>query len=234
MLALTIAWHRADLMDTFQALFLFGVAALLGAVAIVLALIGLVIAWERGFIGARAALLGIVYGTICLSPLAYASIAATTHPAINDISTDWIDPPQFPKLTPGRTGRMNRITLPSADKIQLQKQAYPDLITRRFGIGTVQLFGAARKVVERSNWKIADEKSPKDDTDRAGFEAVARTAVLGAEDDVSIRILPEPTGARIDVRSVSRYGSHDLGQNARRIRAFFTSLDAAVAESFGQ
>ena len=88
--------------------------------------------------------------------------------------------------------------------------------------------------MERSGWQITLEKTPKDETDKGSIEAVARTLVLGAADDVVIRILPEPTGARLDVRSVSRYGSHDLGQNAKRIRAFHAALDAAVTESFGQ
>ena len=43
-----------------------------------------------------------------------------------------------------------------------------------------------------------------------------------------------PSGSRIDLRSSSRWGDHDLGANARRIRDFFTELDAAVVEAYGQ
>jgi hypothetical protein len=34
-----------------------------------------------------------------------------------------------------------------------------------------------------------------------------------------------PDGARIDVRSASRYGRHDLGTNAARVRALIDDID---------
>ena len=53
----------------------------------------------------------------------------------------------------------------------------------------------------------------------ARIEAVARTPIMGFRDDVVVRVAPEPDGARIDVRSASRYGRHDFGTNAARIRS---------------
>jgi hypothetical protein len=38
-----------------------------------------------------------------------------------------------------------------------------------------------------------------------------------------------PEGARIDVRSASRYGRHDLGTNAARVRALVNDIDDALA-----
>ena len=40
----------------------------------------------------------------------------------------------------------------------------------------------------------------------------------------SIRVVPAPTGSRIDVRSVSRVGRGDFGTNAKRIRAYLEKL----------
>ena len=39
-----------------------------------------------------------------------------------------------------------------------------------------------------------------------------------------IRVRPEGTGSRVDVRSVSRVGRGDVGANARRIREFLEAL----------
>jgi hypothetical protein len=36
-------------------------------------------------------------------------------------------------------------------------------------------------------------------------------------------------GARIDVRSASRYGRHDLGANAARVRALIEDVDDVLA-----
>jgi hypothetical protein len=40
-----------------------------------------------------------------------------------------------------------------------------------------------------------------------------------------IRVRPAPDGARIDVRSAARYGRHDLGANADRIRSLLSDID---------
>lgn len=62
----------------------------------------------------------------------------------------------------------------------------------------------------------------------ATIEAKARTPVFGFEDDVVVRLVRSPEGTSVDMRSASRRGEHDLGQNARRIRAFLKDLDARL------
>ena len=56
------------------------------------------------------------------------------------------------------------------------------------------------------------------------LEAVDRTVRLRLPDDVTVRIRPRADGTRIDVRSASRIGRHDLGANAARIRRFLEEL----------
>ena len=234
MVVITLIAHRFDLVDTPQAIVLGGLAFFLGVVAILAAIVGFAVVWERGLHGARNAAFGVTYAIIALSPAIYGGYAALTNPPLSDISTDWADPPLYADAAFIRVGRLNSVAPPSPDKIELQKRLYPDIVTRHFGIGSEQLFRSAKKVVDRDGWKILSETVPKEDGDRGRLEAVARSQIFGAEDDVVIRILAEPAGASIDIRSSSRYGTHDLGQNAIRVRAFFTALDASVAENFGQ
>ena len=66
-------------------------------------------------------------------------------------------------------------------------------------------------------WSIPAIRRPRRPEGR--IEAVARTPIMGFRDDVVIRVRPAPDGARIDMRSASRYGRHDLGTNAARIRS---------------
>ena len=51
---------------------------------------------------------------------------------------------------------------------------------------------------------------------------------MGFRDDVVIRIRGVDESSRVDVRSSSRYGFHDLGSNASRIRAFLESLELDI------
>jgi predicted metal-dependent hydrolase len=56
------------------------------------------------------------------------------------------------------------------------------------------------------------------------MEVVDRTMILGFYDDVAIRVTGDANDARIDVRSASRYGTHDLGRNAERTRRILKEI----------
>lgn len=61
--------------------------------------------------------------------------------------------------------------------------------------------------------------------------AEAHTRVPPRIDDVTISVvLDQDAQTRVDMRSVSRDGSRDLGANARRVARFFELLDEKVAE----
>src|SRR5207253_1520508 len=57
------------------------------------------------------------------------------------------------------------------------------------------------------------------------IEAVARTPIMGFRDDIVVRIRPAEDGARVDIRSASRYGRHDFGANASRVRSLSEDVD---------
>jgi uncharacterized protein (DUF1499 family) len=57
---------------------------------------------------------------------------------------------------------------------------------------------------------------------------VARTAIMGFRDDVVIRIRPDQDGTRVDIRSASRYGWHDLGTNAARVASLLEEIETAI------
>lgn len=55
-----------------------------------------------------------------------------------------------------------------------------------------------------------------------------RSPIFGFASDVSIRLSEEAETTFVDVRSVSRFGPHDLGMNARMIDSFLNALDAEL------
>ena len=54
---------------------------------------------------------------------------------------------------------------------------------------------------------------------------VAKTLIFGFQSDVVIRVVEDGDGALVDMRSVSRFGVHDLGDNAARLDGFLGELD---------
>ena len=64
-------------------------------------------------------------------------------------------------------------------------------------------------------------------TGRGGSEvqAVATTPVLPLKHDVNVRIRREGAKTKVTVRSKSRMGTMDFGQNARNVRELMAALD---------
>ena len=60
------------------------------------------------------------------------------------------------------------------------------------------------------------------------LEATQTSFWYGFTDDMVVRITEGPDGTRVDVRSKSRLGRSDLGQNAKRIRTFLARLKTQV------
>ncbi len=67
-----------------------------------------------------------------------------------------------------------------------------------------------------------------EEQDERYIEAVATTFIFGFESDVVIRLVEEEEGTLVDMRSVSRFGSHDIGSNAARIISFMKELDETL------
>lgn len=98
---------------------------------------------------------------------------------------------------------------------------YPDIQPRTYQKPTAEVFDAALHVIDRlSRWTLVgyDEK-------RGEIQAEAQTILWHFVDDVRVRIVNREGHAVVEVRSASRVGRGDFGQNARRIRGFLKELD---------
>lgn len=177
-----------------------------------------------------AAVVGIIIGLAVIAYVLSWVERARTSPPINDISTDLRDPPQFERIlalrarahaavpaqyrreVPGPGGKM-------IDVPRLQREYYPYVKPLILALPPAQTLARARQVAGALGWRI-DAVEPA----QGRLEATAHTFFFDFKDDIVVRIRPDGTGSRVDVRSESRVGLSDIGTNAARIRQFLSRM----------
>ena len=103
---------------------------------------------------------------------------------------------------------------------------YPDLRVRDYSSAENVVAKAAKAAVERlPRWSLGASGSGPRGTE---IQAVASAPLLPVKSDVTIRIHRDGGKTRVSVRSKSRMGPLDFGQNARNIRDFLAELDRAM------
>jgi uncharacterized protein (DUF1499 family) len=169
--------------------------------------------------GWRGAALAVVLALVALSvPLGFLR-RGKAAPRIHDISTDLEDPPRFQALLAARAGAENPPDHPGAEVAEQQRRGYADIQPIRLAEPPVQAHARALAAAKELGWELVAAEPAE-----GRIEATATTAWYGFKDDVVIRIRPDGTGSRVDVRSKSRVGKSDVGANAARIRAFCERL----------
>jgi uncharacterized protein (DUF1499 family) len=222
-----VVLHRLTSFPTHVAVNLFAVGAVGGAVAMLAGLIALVQIWRRGLGGSGKAAFGVLVPLLLLAwPLTFVP-AFMNLPRINDITTDLAAPPKFVSLAKVRTGEANPAAYPGETFSQAQQKAYPDLRTFVLDRGVEEAYELVEEVVRKLKWRVATSDPPTVKPSKIGvLEATDLTPVIGFPDDIVVRVDGTGTRARIDVRSASRYGHVDFGQNATRVRRFLAELEA--------
>jgi uncharacterized protein (DUF1499 family) len=152
-------------------------------------------------------------------------VKASRLPEIADITTDPIDPPRFEAIARLRTTETNPANYAGLYAADQQRQAYPDIEPLIVDSNVKATYDAALAIITKRRWLVLDARPPLAGRREGRIEAVARTPIMGFRDDVVVRIRANGQGARLDVRSASRYGRHDLGTNATRIRSLTEDID---------
>src|SRR5262245_26905270 len=219
--------HRLTAFPTPIALNVFVVAFVGAAVALLLGLIALAHIWHTGYAGAGSAAIGILLPLLMgIWPLAYLP-AYRNAPALNDVTTDLTLPPRFAALAKQRVDTNNGPVYPAARFGELQQKSYPDLRTLVIDRPVEESFELVEETAARLKWKVVSADAPVGKTAKPGsLEAIDQTLIMGFTDDVVVRVEGNVNRSRIDVRSASRYGALDFGQNATRVRRFLAELKA--------
>jgi uncharacterized protein (DUF1499 family) len=230
LIAVGIIGHRLFAMPTPIAMNLFKTAF---AGAIITFLVGgmaLYQIWRRGSRGAVTTVIGLAVALgIFAWPLAVLP-KMRSLPKINDISTDTQTPPKFVALAKSRPAGANNPTYPGATFAKAQNDGYPDIKPFVIDRSADEAFEIVIASLNRTlKMKIIQEEPPKGRYGAPGYvEAIDRTTVMGFTDDIVIRVDGDANTARVDVRSASRYGTHDIGSNAARVRKILKEIQWQV------
>jgi uncharacterized protein (DUF1499 family) len=226
LLILTVLLHRFGSLATPAAMNLMAVSIGGLFLAIIVAVVGLVRIWFGGQIGAAQAFTGIAIALVGLAvPLFFLS-QYFLLPQLNDIQTTR-QAMEFKQLAAMRPADANRIVEPDLAAAEEREKAYPDIRPMELERSVTETFDIVHEAVKRLGWTIVLSEPP--DGDQPGhIEATNRTMIMGYTDDALIRVTGDDAHAFIDVRSVSRYGKHDLGANAGHIRELFAEVKSAL------
>jgi uncharacterized protein (DUF1499 family) len=84
---------------------------------------------------------------------------------------------------------------------------------------------AVRAAIARALRRLGWEARPETN---GTIAAIWTSPVFRFKDDVSIGAASVESGTRVSVRSASRVGRYDFGQNARHVRDLFAEVDKAL------
>ena len=154
---------------------------------------------------ARYAIAAFLIGIALIAYPAYLGVKAYRLPAIYDITTDPIDPPQFDAIARLRPRDANPLTYAGLYTAEQQHLAYSDIEPDDTTASPQEAYDAAMKVIAKRRWRVVDARPPQptglpavrggtQPAIREGIiEAVARTLILGFRDDVVVRVRATPT-----------------------------------------
>ena len=196
-----------------------GLIAVIGGVFAVFAAVAA--GFRRYGLGAIASLL---LPLATLAALAWLKAMGDSYPPIHDVATDWTRPVAFsPALlrergpdafpveadpfVPVSSGAfMNRRVA------EVNAETCPAAKPATLAAPPAQAYARAKAALQSSGLTIFT------DAPAAGrLEATASGLWLGLKDDVAVRVSADASGSRVDVRSVSRGGVADYGENCRRV-----------------
>lgn len=226
-IVLAIALHRLGLVEYEIAVITLSVGLLVALGGVVLALAAFVVIWNEGLRGLGRSISACLIGVAVLAWPAFEFVRSISLPSISDVTTDFSDPPRFFAVASARPSGANPIAYPGEEAAVRQRAAYPGVRSYEVDASPDEVFNLALSIVEKRGWRVLDSVTPRGGQREGRIEAVALTFLMGFREDIVIRIRTAGGTVRLDMRSASRYGSHDLGSNARRIERFFAEFTEA-------
>lgn len=193
--------------------FLYGLGALVGFLGVVAGIIAALRGRPRN--GLAAVGLGLVVMVVVLFP----GFASGGRPRINDISTDLDDVPAFTQAGSLPENQERDMRYPEEFK-PVVREFYKSLKPLSVSAPPDEVFQKALALArEQPRWQVTAV-----DPQARTFEGIVETRLFRFRDDFVVRVRPDGTGSRVDMRSKSRVGKGDLGANAQRIGLLLEAL----------
>jgi uncharacterized protein (DUF1499 family) len=219
-----------DLTTPFLGFQLFLLGLLFGVLSLILGIIGLFRTRRPQWRSSRSrAMVASYLGVIFTGALVYLAVGARGYPAINDITTDVNNPPEFVHAAAFAQNHGRNLTYNKAKFAQRQQQGYGAVEPLRVAQDPDQCFKEVSTLAsDMHEWRVTYT-----DAKARTIEGVATTPLFHFHDDFVIQCRPATAGngSLVEMRSKSRDGEGDVGANYKRIEGFFRTLSAAAARS---
>lgn len=227
LLILTAVLHRFFGLNTAATVNLIGVSMVGLALAVLIAVVSLIRIWFGGQTGAANNFAAIIVGLIGLALPAFFLSKAFLSPVLNDVQTSPADPLDYTVLSEQRPRDANPLAGQSQEAAQRQAEAYPDIGPIVVDRSAAAVFTVVNEAVNQLGWTVVVNETPGE-SGIGRIEATDSTMIMGYTDDVVVRVKGNDTSAVVDIRSASRYGTHDFGANADRVRTFYEEVNTAL------
>ncbi len=201
-------------------LFVFGF--LLGILAFIFGVIGIFATRNPMRAPARPrAVVGTILGLFVMLPVLAIVLRTSKYPAINDITTDTENPPEFVHAVELGPNHGRDLKYDKAKYAERQKRGYGAVEPLKMPETPGDAFTIVqKKASEMPGWEITSV-----DPATRTIEGVATSSLFHFQDDFVIQVRPgEGGGSLLEMRSKSRDGVGDLGANYLRIEKFFASV----------
>lgn len=198
-----------------------GWAPALAMAAIAVSLVAVIVTISAGLW--RRALAALLISLLTMGAFIFLGGQARKAPPIHDVATTWSEPLDFsPALITARGAEANPtppapVALGGKRIAEINEETCP-------GARPVLLAKSAPDAYAAAKAALAGLTLVTDDPATGRLEATASSFWYGFKDDIVVRVQPDGSGARIDMRSVSRVGISDLGQNCKRITALAAAM----------
>lgn len=227
LLILTVILHRFAGLGTPATINLMGVSVVGMAIAVIIAVVSLVRIWFGGQTGAAHDFAAIAIALIGLALPGYFLVKAVELPQLTDVQTSPADPLHLTILAEERPPDANPVLDPGPEQVKLQAEAYPDIGPMFLERSAAEVFTLVTEAISRLGWNVVLNETPGE-SGVGRIEATDQTMIMAFTDDIVVRVKGDDASTLIDMRSVSRFGQHDFGANADRIRAFYAEVNTAL------
>lgn len=213
---------RLELIPALFGFQMFILGALLGLLGLVSGLIGI---WRTGDPALRsgriAAWIGTIVGLAIALPVAAVVLMSRGFPILDDVTTNFADPPTFTRAGLIDENRDRSLTYDRAHCEPLQRAAYGTIAPLALPDAPPIAFQHVKIAAgEMPDWRVTFV-----DPRRLALEGVAVSGPFHFKQDFVIEVRPGTGGGSVvEMRSKSRDGISDFGVNAAHIRALFAML----------
>ncbi len=214
------------------AIYCFATSIMLALLSLLVSIVAFPTIWFDGQKGGRRLWGAFLRGLVVLVPALVVAFYYFNRPAFTDLSTNPEDPPVFEMAWQERQDYDNRLDIASLDEREEQARAYPELAGKDIEQSPQLIYLLVRDLIKENGWTLLGEKVPSEESSDGNFEVGIRSIITGFRYVAAIRLQDDGNeGTRVDMRSAALWGDHDFGQNAKRIRGFYSDLNEKLGQS---